>query len=1168
MKTLIVLLMLAVPVLSQTTPPCDYTQGGSTIIGTIGCSGATPPPPPPPPPGTLQLLSTACGPGTTGTPYTCNMTATGGTPPYSWTSLGLPAGLSMNTGTGAISGTVAAAGSTNFTVSVSDKSVPVQTVTRTISVNITAAGACGPPAYACARTDYIAVNQDANTTVPPSSGCQIKALDYVAGNADYKPCNGHTTPCTPGMTEVLANPTLTTWNDINGVQVPASHASNLGSCSLIWGLNEIFTDPVFNNVQVLRVTDWGDLLLGCPLPTAYQGGSPAFDAHENYIMIAGCGVKWFDPVAFQIKTVNQQQGYVLDSKGNIWKPSPNAFASGAIDGAFFDIPTSNSNGAQVIQYQVTNGVISNTVGTIVTNMNYGIPCWSDVSNMTSVDSASNPVPMCGGWVQGTYPAGSTIVPVNNNGVYNTQVSGCSFTTPCICSSATPNIQYCHSFQLIHKDPCTTGTTEPNWVIPATNGVDQRPGVHISSATISGGVITYTYDPPGAGWTSIITGQQVSVTNATAAALNVVDQTVVSATSTTFTVATTAADMVATAQSATTRTFPPNYSATAAVIHDGTCDWADTWIPLRANWISGRRSDITDTIFNTSINNNQGQDSIGGCLVTSYNSNTQTYNHLNTCTGNAYNTVCTGGTGYQCTGGHWNRTFVGNVYEQNLFYASSDSTHTTSIPTSRYVMHGSSMSNNGTFNSTGENQCGLGDNNSALQCWFASYTVNGVPCTTAWCTGTQCSYSGGPCYPTVKANSQAFIQGGGSIWQIGTVNYTTDRTIIGTCCPGHAIIGSNVMIFNSVGGFQGGPFVSARQIVPWSIASPGPTGNLQFFDFRVGPCTLPGGWDPSLANCLKPQGDPNYGCANGLAQGGTGTCNGNSDCLPWPCYGRYNLVSQIGFLPSWDQHMDWFSNRGSDNTPLCFNTYVGQNVNGPYFQGIIGSIYYGAWPGYFPWQNEIVCIATDGSNKTFRQANQWHTANELWFYQNYGYPGGTSNDGKFYMFNSDMWCTVGGGTWPQYVTGNAVVNGAGAATSVLGVMCALPFQMNHLYNVGEYVAAVQSQPTGMCESMVFKVVTAGRSGKTSGGILDGTGAKDGSGTCSDPAHIKPPYGPVPPAGYPPAAPVPYWNCSAFNGGNASLGAGVGCMVKQTDGTAVFEFVGRSNQIPALFVVKFQ
>src|ERR1035441_9762884 len=67
-----------------------------------------------------QVLTTSLPPGTAGTSYSATLAATAGTTPYTWSlsSGNLPAGLSLNASTGAITGIPTVGGTSNFTVQV------------------------------------------------------------------------------------------------------------------------------------------------------------------------------------------------------------------------------------------------------------------------------------------------------------------------------------------------------------------------------------------------------------------------------------------------------------------------------------------------------------------------------------------------------------------------------------------------------------------------------------------------------------------------------------------------------------------------------------------------------------------------------------------------------------------------------------------------------------------------------------------------------------------------------------------------------------------------------------------------------------------------------------------------------------------------------------------
>jgi len=93
----------------------------------------------------LGLNTSSLPGGTVGTPYSAPMSATGGAAPLTWSASNLPAGLSIDPGSGLISGTPTTVGNNVVTVTVTDSSTPAVTDVLTAALNIASAVAPPPP---------------------------------------------------------------------------------------------------------------------------------------------------------------------------------------------------------------------------------------------------------------------------------------------------------------------------------------------------------------------------------------------------------------------------------------------------------------------------------------------------------------------------------------------------------------------------------------------------------------------------------------------------------------------------------------------------------------------------------------------------------------------------------------------------------------------------------------------------------------------------------------------------------------------------------------------------------------------------------------------------------------------------------------------------------------
>jgi len=116
----------AYTITATATPNAPYYTASSTTF-TLNVVG-------------VQITTTSLPGGSVGSLYSATLGAQGGTTPYHWSiaSGSLPAGLSLNTSTGTISGTPTTAQTSSFTIKVSDSSSPTElsgTASFTLQVN-------------------------------------------------------------------------------------------------------------------------------------------------------------------------------------------------------------------------------------------------------------------------------------------------------------------------------------------------------------------------------------------------------------------------------------------------------------------------------------------------------------------------------------------------------------------------------------------------------------------------------------------------------------------------------------------------------------------------------------------------------------------------------------------------------------------------------------------------------------------------------------------------------------------------------------------------------------------------------------------------------------------------------------------------------------------------
>jgi hypothetical protein len=111
---------------------CALIFSAVCVLGLTSCGADSGPTP-----GSLAIGTASLPEGAVNQAYSASLTSSGGTPPYTWSvTPALPANLSLDPTSGAVSGTPTTQGTTTHTFSVHDSSAPAQTVQQTLNLTI------------------------------------------------------------------------------------------------------------------------------------------------------------------------------------------------------------------------------------------------------------------------------------------------------------------------------------------------------------------------------------------------------------------------------------------------------------------------------------------------------------------------------------------------------------------------------------------------------------------------------------------------------------------------------------------------------------------------------------------------------------------------------------------------------------------------------------------------------------------------------------------------------------------------------------------------------------------------------------------------------------------------------------------------------------------------
>ncbi|MBI5406795.1 MAG: tandem-95 repeat protein, partial [Nitrospirae bacterium] len=285
-----------------------FTASNGTEIESLPFSGALSGPTV----SALTITTTSLPNGTVGIAYSSTLSASGGTPPFTWNiPSGLPPGLTLNTSTGGISGTPTTGGIYGFTASVTDSALG--TISKALSITI---NANQPPV---ANNQTISTAEDTSLTIT-LTGSDLDG-DPLSFSVFTGPSNGTLSGTAPNLTYTpnanFNGSDSFTFRVNDGLQY-----SNTATVSIT--VTAVNDPPVLASIGNRTVAEGATLNVGVSAtdadgttPTLSATGLPAFCSFTDNLNGTGtliCTPGFTDAGLYTGLTITASDGFLADSK--------------------------------------------------------------------------------------------------------------------------------------------------------------------------------------------------------------------------------------------------------------------------------------------------------------------------------------------------------------------------------------------------------------------------------------------------------------------------------------------------------------------------------------------------------------------------------------------------------------------------------------------------------------------------------------------------------------------------------------------------------------------------------------------------------------------------------------------------------------------------------------